>query len=38
MLEISEKVRQAVGIEPAGEVDGEIALDVTAEEALEIEG
>jgi recombination protein RecA len=38
MLEISEKVRQAVGIEPAGEVDSEIALDVTAEEALEIEG
>jgi recombination protein RecA len=38
MLEISEKVRQAVGIEPAGESGPEIELDVTAEEALEIEG
>jgi recombination protein RecA len=38
MLEISEKVRQAVGIEPAGESDPEVDLDVTAEEALEIEG
>jgi recombination protein RecA len=37
MLEISEKVRQAVGIEPAGDSSDEIDLAVT-EEALEIEG
>jgi recombination protein RecA len=37
MVEISEKIRQEVGIEPTGEADGEI--DVTAEaEAVEIEG
>jgi recombination protein RecA len=37
MVEISEKIRQEVGIEPAGEGDGEI--DVTAEEdVVEIEG
>jgi recombination protein RecA len=41
MLEISEKVRQAVGIDPAGvtEVDGEAAeIDLTADpESLEVE-
>src|SRR5262249_30177386 len=35
MLEISEKVRQAVGIDPAGD-DAE--LDVTGDEVVEIEG
>jgi recombination protein RecA len=37
MVEISEKIRQAVGIEPAADVDGEV--DVSDDEAsIEIEG
>ena len=38
MVEISEKVRKEVGIEPAAEVDGEIDVTVDAEDAVEIEG
>jgi recombination protein RecA len=39
MVEISEKVRQAVGIEPDGSTPaGEVDLDVTEDSPLEIEG
>ncbi len=38
MVEISEKVRKEVGIEPAAEADGEIDITDDAEHAVEIEG
>ncbi|MEX2100397.1 MAG: intein-containing recombinase RecA [Acidimicrobiia bacterium] len=39
MLEISEKVRQEVGIEPADVTEGDGEIDITAEEeSLEVEG
>jgi recombination protein RecA len=39
MVEISEKVRKEVGIEPDGEVEGDGEIDVTGtEDSLEIEG
>jgi recombination protein RecA len=38
MVEISEKVRKEVGIEPAAEADGEIDVTADSEDALEIEG